>query len=383
MLKRLWCIVLFWLMMLCPSCLMAPASATDYVVTASETSSLLGRLAPGDVVTISGYHQGTWRIPSGVAGTPQKPITLKCIDAILDASTQSGSAFVLSGNGQPLHLRLEGRLSIVGGRNNLYISRSDIELAESAELYLMRAREDGLKVTFDVKNNPVAWRCRNLNFYGAVVVSGAGQDGVDMGGDDYVFDDLHVRNPDDEVDGAKNACAFRDKGSGKTAGRLNLTVSRGLYPYSVLSLGGRCDNSLADRWECANVLAKVRFENVTTTQLIAFQAAMNSTVDAEAIDCTYQYGWRVIQEKVVGGMQLRSTGCLVNDISCDVALNGDLPPPDVDVESEIAELQRQLLELSEQVQQMAEIVNGLVGHTHEIIVGLPVTESATAERSTP
>jgi len=383
MLQKLWCIVLLWAMMLCPSCLMAPVWATEYVVTASETSSLLGRLAPGDVVTISGYHQGTWRIPSGVAGTPQKPITLKCIDAILDASTQSGSAFVLSGNGQPLHLRLEGRLSIVGGRNNFYASRSDIELAESAELYLMRAREDGLKVTFDVKNNPVAWRCRNLNFYGAVVVSGAGQDGVDMGGDDYVFDDLHVRNPDDEVDGAKNACAFRDKGSGKTAGRLNLTVSRGLYPYSVLSLGGRCDNSLADRWECANVLAKVRFENVTTTQLIAFQAAMNSTVDAEAIDCTYQYGWRVIQEKVVGGMQLRSTGCLVNDISCDVALNGDLPHPDVDVESEIAELQRQLLELSEQVQQMAEIVNGLVGHTHEIIVGLPVTESATAERSTP
>jgi len=369
MLQKLWCIVLFWAMMLCPSCLMAPASATEYVATASEAPSLLGRLAPGDVVTISGYHQGTWRIPSGVAGTRQEPITLKCVDVILDASMQSGSAFVLSGNGQPLYLRIEGCLAIVGGRNNLYVSRSDIELAESAELYLMRAREDGLKVTFDVKNNPVAWRCRNLNFHGSVIVSGAGQDGVDMGGDGYVFDDLHIKNPRDEADGAKNACAFRDKGSGKTAGRLYLTVSRGLYPYSVLSLGGRCDNSLAERWECANVLVEVRFENVTTMQLIALQAAMNCTVEAEAVGCTYQYGWRVIQENVIGGTQLRSIGCLVNGVSCDVALNGDLPPPDVNVEFEIAELQRQLRELSEQLQQMSEIVNGLVGHTHEITVG--------------
>jgi len=92
-------------------------------------------------------------------------------------------------------------------------------------------------------------------------------------------------------------------------------------------------------------------------------------VEVEAIGCTYQYGWRVIQEKVVGGTQLRSVGCLVNGVSCDVALNGDLPPPDVDLESEIAELQRQLLELSERVQQMTEIVHSLVGHTHEITVG--------------
>jgi len=380
MLQKLWCIVLFWAMMLCPSCLITPASATDYIVTASETSLLLGRLAPGDVVTVSGYHQGTWRIPSGVAGTAEEPITLKCVDVILDASMQSGSAFVLSGNGQPLHLRLEGRLSIVGGRNNFYVSRSDIELAESAELYLMQAREDGLKVTFDVKHNPVAWRCRNLHFHGSVIISGAGQDGVDMGGDEYVFDDLHIKNPRDEADNAKNACAFRDKGSGKTAGRLTLTVNRGNYPYSVLSLGGRCDNSLAERWECANVLARVRFENVTTMQLIAFQAAMNCTVEAEAVGCTYQYGWRVVQEKVAGGTQLRSTGCLVNGIACDVALNGDLPPPE---ESELAKLQRHLRELSEHVEELAAIVDALVGHTHELTVGPPVTETATAERSEP
>jgi len=360
-------------------CLLAPVSAAEKTITAKDFPAQIGNISPGDVWTVTGEYRGAWRISSRVAGTKAQPITLKFEDVTLDARTESGSAFVLSGNGQPLHLRIEGRLTVLGGRNNWYVSRSHIELAESAELCLVDAREDGMKITFDVTNNPVEWSCQSFNFLGRVEITGAGQDGVDMGGTGYTFADLCVMAPNDDADGAPNACAFRDKGSGAIGGTLALEVCGGVYPYSVLSLGGRCDNSLASRWECENVTARVRFEDVATPgQLIAFQAARKCEVRAEAVDCTYGLGWRVVREPVSGGSQLLSTDCTINGFLCE-DLQGDLPPVPVEIteavlRAQIETLAVRLAEIEAHVSQLMGIVEALKLHTHKTHITIPAQE---------
>jgi len=320
------------------------AGAAERTVTAAELGALLGRLGPGDVVTVTGDYAGSWRMPSAVRGTSDKPIVLRFEAVTLDASGQSGSAWVLSGQGQPLHLQIEGALRMIGGRNNLYVSRSNITLAAGARLSLVDAVEDGVKVAFDVANNPVQWVCQGLQFGGRVEIRRAGQDGVDMGGAGYVFEDLVIAEPRDAADGRKNACAFRDKGAaGRAAGTLRLTIRGGVYPYTALSIGGRCDNSRADRWECEGLLADVRFEAVTAAQLIAFQAAQGCSVRAEAAACESTHGWRVVREDVEGGLQLASVECTVNGVVC-VGESGELGPlpvvvePAVDVEAQLAAL---------------------------------------------
>ena len=266
------------------------------------------------IIVPRGTYEGKLRLPSGLAGTLNRPIKVEWLDATILQTSKTDSAFVLSGQGEPLYLSMQGDLTLEGGQNNFYGSRSNVIFSSDFRLLCTGAAEDAIKWVFHNVAKP-AWGCVGVFFYGGVIVDNFGQEGVDMGAWEYAFQNLIARRPNDPADGRRNVCAFRDKGSGKINGIVNLLVEGGEYAFSAASLGGICDYSTPDRFECENVTMDVTFRGVKVSngQLLAIQAARSCNVTARVEGvCEAKNQYRIIQEAAGSGFQMNSRGIVIN-----------------------------------------------------------------------
>ena len=305
---------------------------SEYNCTPGSFRNVLMDSSPGDVLHVGpGVYQGQWKILSWFnGGTKENPIIIDFDNVTLDATGIGGSGFVFSGNGEPIYITIRGRLTIKGGTNPFYGSRSDVRC--EGKIYIVNSdTADGWKGCGDMAVSSDLWYCQGW-YIEHLDITGARKEAIDLTG----WRNTHIVNLDIHNTICDNGVLWKNMAENVVTDHLLIWMC-GLK-YSAVAEGGSCINSVASRFEAKDCTIKeLVMEDVTAMNGVTFTSAKDCHVfGAVATNCIFSNGAVAAGESVAyaepSKQQRPSEGCTVNGVAWTANSSPWLDFPPVPVE---------------------------------------------------